>query len=98
MLAGCLALLAGAVVTVAAIETALAAAFLVGIAVAGAGFGTATLGALRTVSARAAPDQRARLIAAIFIVRYLAFSVPWWSPAWPSRMSACTGPRWSTAR
>jgi hypothetical protein len=28
------------------------------------------------VSARAAPDQRARLIAAIFIVCYLAFSVP----------------------
>jgi hypothetical protein len=76
MLAGCLALLAGAVVTLAAIETTSAAAFLAGVAVAGAGFGTAMLGALRTISARAAPGQRASLIAAFFIVSYLAFSVP----------------------
>jgi len=76
MLAGCLLLLAGAMLTLAAIETTSAAAFLAGTAVAGAGFGTATLGALRTVSARAAPGQRAGLIAAIFIVCYLAFSVP----------------------
>ena len=40
MLAGCLALLAGAVMTLAAIETASAAAFLAGTAVAGAGVGT----------------------------------------------------------
>src|SRR6266852_1631216 len=41
----------------------------------GAAVGTAT-SALGTVSARAAPGQRAGLIAAIFIVCYLAFSVP----------------------
>jgi len=76
MLAGSVALLAGAVLTLAAIETTSAAAFLVGVAVAGAGFGTATLGALRSVSAWAAPGQRASLIAAIFTVSYLAFSVP----------------------
>ena len=76
MLAGSVALLAGAVLTLAAIETTSAAAFLIGVAVAGAGFGTATLGALRSVSALAAPGQRASLIAAIFIVSYLAFSVP----------------------
>ena len=76
MLAGSLALLAGAVLTLAAIETTSGPAFLVGVAVAGVGFGTATLGALRTVSALAAPGQRASLIAAIFIVAYLAFSVP----------------------
>jgi hypothetical protein len=76
MLAGCLALLAGAVLTLAAIETTSAAAFLAGVAVAGAGFGTAMLGALRTISVRAAPGQRASLIAAFFIVSYLAFSVP----------------------
>jgi hypothetical protein len=34
------------------------------------------LGALRTISALAAPGQRASLIAAIFIASYLAFSVP----------------------
>jgi MFS family permease len=76
MLAGCLLLLAGAVLTLAAIETTSAAAFLAGVALAGAGFGTAMLGALRTISALAAPGQRAGLIAAIFIVSYAAFSVP----------------------
>ena len=76
MLAGGLALLAGAVLTLAAIETTSAAAFLAGVAVAGAGFGTAMLGALRTISALAAPGQRASLIAAIFIASYAAFSVP----------------------
>ncbi|MDT4976897.1 MAG: hypothetical protein QOG98_2655 [Pseudonocardiales bacterium] len=76
MLAGCLALLAGAVLTFTAIETTSAAAFLTGTAVAGAGFGTAMLGAFRTVSARAAPGQRASLIAAYFIVSYTAFSIP----------------------
>jgi hypothetical protein len=58
------------------LETTSAAAFLAGVAVAGAGFGAAMLGALRTISALAAPGQRASLIAAIFIVSYLAFSVP----------------------
>ncbi len=76
MLAGSLALLAGAVVTLAAIETTSAAAFLAGTAVAGAGFGTAMLGTFRTVSALAAPGQRAGLIAAYFIASYVAFSVP----------------------
>jgi hypothetical protein len=69
-------LLAGAVVTLAAIQTASAATFLTGTAVAGAGFGTAMLGAFRTVSAQAAPGQRAGLIAAYFIASYLAFSIP----------------------
>jgi MFS family permease len=76
MLAGSLALLAGAVLTLAAIETTSAAVFLAGTAVAGAGFGTGMLGALRTMSALAAPSQRAGLIAAIFIASYLAFSIP----------------------
>jgi MFS family permease len=76
MLAGCLVLVAGSVVTLAAIETTSAAAFLAGTAVAGAGFGTAMLGAFRTVSALAPPGQRASLIAAYFIASYLAFSVP----------------------
>ncbi len=76
MLAGCLGLLAGAVVTLAAIEATSAAAFLAGTAVAGAGLGTAMLGAFRTVSAEAAAGQRAGLVAAYFIASYLAFSIP----------------------
>jgi MFS family permease len=77
LLAGCLALLAGAVMTLAAIETASAAAFLAGTAVAGAGVGTGFfLGAYRILIALAAPGQRAGLAATIWVVFYLAFSVP----------------------
>jgi MFS family permease len=76
MLGGCLALLAGTAVTFAAIATRTPAAFLLGTALAGAGFGPAFTGAYRTLVALAAPDQRAGLTAAIFIVGYLAFSIP----------------------
>ena len=76
MLAGCLLLLAGVAVTFVAIATTTSAAFLTGTAVAGAGFGLAFLGAFRATTALAAPDQRAGLLAAIFIVSYLAFSLP----------------------
>ena len=76
MLAGCLVLLAGLAVTFAAIATATTAAFLAGTAVAGAGFGLALLGANRTLIALAPPGQRAGLIAAIFIISYLALSIP----------------------
>ena len=63
-------------VTLVAIETASAPALLAGTAVAGAGFGTAMLGAFRTISALAAPGQRAGLIAAYYIASYVAFSIP----------------------
>jgi MFS family permease len=77
MLADCLALLAGAVMTLAAIETASAAAFLAGGAVAGAGVGTGFFaGAYRILTALAGPSQRAGLVAAIWTVFYLAFGVP----------------------
>jgi len=76
MLAGCLTLLGGTAVTLTAIELPSAVAFLTGTAVAGAGFGTAMLGAFRTISALAPPGQRASLIAAYFIASYLAFSIP----------------------
>jgi MFS family permease len=76
MLAGCLVLLPGLAVTLAAIATATAAAFLVGTTVAGVGFGLALLGANRSLIALAAPGQRAGLIAAIFIVNFLGLSIP----------------------
>jgi MFS family permease len=77
MLAGCLALLAGAVISLAAIERASAAAFLAGTAVAGAGLGIGfILCAYRILTQLAEPGQRASLIAAIWIVFFLAFSVP----------------------
>jgi MFS family permease len=76
MLAGCLALLPGAAVTFVAIATRTSWAFLLGTAVAGVGFGPGFTGAYRIVVARSTAEGRAALIAAIFSVSYLAFSVP----------------------
>jgi MFS family permease len=76
MLAGCLVLLAGLAVTFAAIAATTAAAFLAGTAMAGVGIGLALLGVNRTLIALAAPEQRAGLIAAIFIISFLGLSVP----------------------
>jgi Major Facilitator Superfamily len=77
MLAGCLILLTGAVITLAAIDTASAAAFLAGTAVAGAGVGTGFFaGAYRVLTPLASPGQRAGLVAAIWVIFYLAFSIP----------------------
>jgi MFS family permease len=76
MLVGCLFLLAGVTVTFVAITTTTSAAFLAGAAIAGVGFGLAFLGAFRLITALATSDERAGLLAAIFIVAYLAFSIP----------------------
>ena len=77
MLSGCLALVGGTVVTIVAIETSSGAAFLAGAALAGAGFGAAVyLGAYRAVTTLALPNQRAGVVAAIFTLSYLAFSIP----------------------
>ena len=54
----------------------LACAFLIGSAIAGVGFGLAFLGAFEMVTALAPPAERAGLVAAIFIVNFLAFSIP----------------------
>jgi len=76
MLTGCLSLLAGVAVTFGAIATTTSAAFLAGTTVAGAGFGLAFQGAFRMTTDLAAPAQRAGLVTAVFVVGYLAFSVP----------------------
>ena len=76
MLGGCLALMVGAGVSVAAIETGSAAVLLLSTGLAGLGFGPAFLGAYRTVVALAAPAERAGLIAAIFTVSYLSMGLP----------------------
>ena len=76
MLAGCLFLLAGMAVTFGAIATTTSAAFLTGTAVAGVGFGLAFLGCVPHDHRPGRARDRAGLLAAIFIVCYLAFSVP----------------------
>jgi MFS family permease len=50
--------------------------FVVASVVSGAGFGTGFLGSLRSVSQLAEPHERAALLSAVFVVSYLAFSVP----------------------
>jgi MFS family permease len=44
--------------------------------VAGGGFGTGFLGSLRSVSQLAEPHERAALLSAVYVVSYLAFSIP----------------------
>ena len=76
MLGGCLGLLGGAVVTVAAVAAGAPALLLLGTALAGLGFGPANVGAYRVIMARAAASDRAGLIAAVSVVNYLAFGLP----------------------
>ncbi|MGP0048519.1 MAG: MFS transporter [Solirubrobacteraceae bacterium] len=73
---GALALLGGVGVTVGGIEAPSAALFLVGTAVAGVGFGVSFLGGFRILSALAAPAERARMVATIYVVCYLSLSLP----------------------
>jgi len=63
-------------ITFGAIATTTSAAFLAGTTVAGVGFGLAFLGSFRMITALAEPDDRAGLVTAVYIVGYLAFSVP----------------------
>ena len=76
MLGGCLALMAGALVTFAAIVTTMPAVLLVGTAMAGLGFGPAFMGAYRSLVALAPSDDRAGLITAVYLVSYAATAVP----------------------
>jgi MFS family permease len=52
------------------------ALFVVAAIVAGGGFGTGFLGSLRSVSQLAEPHERAALLSAVYVVSYLAFSIP----------------------
>ncbi|MBE7190616.1 MAG: MFS transporter, partial [Jatrophihabitans endophyticus] len=50
--------------------------FVVALVVSGAGFGGGFLGSLRAVTQLAAPHERAALLSAVYVVSYLAFSIP----------------------
>ena len=76
VLSGAIGLLAGVAVTVGGIEAPSTALFLVGTAIAGVGFGVAFLGEFRILSAMAPAAERARLVATIYVVCYLSFSIP----------------------
>jgi MFS family permease len=76
MLGGCVALIVGALVTLASIQTGTPAALFIGTTVAGLGLGPAFTGAYRSTIALAPAEDRAGLIAAVYIVSYLATGIP----------------------
>jgi hypothetical protein len=76
MVGGTLLLAAGTVVTLAALARVSTPLLFVGTAVAGLGFGSAFLGAFRSLVQLAPAEERADLFAAVFVVAYLALSLP----------------------
>ena len=76
MVVGGVALVAGLVLTVVAVVLTSAVLFFAATAVTGIGFGVGWLGVLRSLVSLAAPTARGALIAAIYIVAYLAFALP----------------------
>jgi MFS family permease len=76
MLGGCVALSAGALITFAGVAGRTSVLLLAGTTVAGLGSTPAFMGAYGTIVAVARPNERAGLVAAIFTVGYLAFSLP----------------------
>ena len=73
---GSLVFAAGVAGTVAALFTGSVTVLFLAAVVTGFGFGAAFLGAVATITAGVEPGHRAGLLAAIFVVGYLAFSVP----------------------
>jgi MFS family permease len=67
---------AGLVLLLASLATRSLALFFVGTAVAGVGFGGAFSALVQTLAPLAQPHERGELFAAIFVVSYLAFSLP----------------------
>jgi MFS family permease len=76
LLVGALFFTVGVAGTVGAVFGESAAMLFTSAVVTGFGFGAAFLGAVATITAGVAPGHRAGLLAAVFVVGYLAFSVP----------------------
>ncbi|MBC2639716.1 MULTISPECIES: MFS transporter [unclassified Rhodococcus (in: high G+C Gram-positive bacteria)] len=76
LLVGASALVAGVAVTLIGAETSSAGLILTGTAVAGIGFGSGFQGTIRTVMPLAEPHERAGLLSSIYVIAYLANSVP----------------------
>jgi predicted MFS family arabinose efflux permease len=73
---GAVALLGGVVVVLASLSLDSLVVFMIGTAIAGAGFGIAFQGAIRTVVAAAAPTERAGVLSLLFVLSYLAMGAP----------------------
>lgn len=73
---GLTALIAGVGLSLVALANESSALFLLGAAVAGLGFGPSFAGVFKALSLRAPAEQRAGVNSAVFVVSYLAFSLP----------------------
>ena len=73
---GLVALIVGVGLALVALNDGSTALFLLATAVAGLGFGPAFAGAFRAISNRAPADQRAALVASVYVASYLAYSLP----------------------
>ncbi|HET8935333.1 MAG TPA: MFS transporter [Polyangiales bacterium] len=76
LLFGAVALIAGASISVIAIEQRSVVAFFVGSAIGGMGFGTGFQGAIRTVVPLAAAHERAGVLSIVYVIAYLAMGLP----------------------
>jgi len=76
LMTGAMVLAAGLLVTLAGVHAGHAETLFVGTVLAGMGFGSAFQGALRSVLPLAEAHERAGLMAAFYVLSYLAFSVP----------------------
>lgn len=76
MTGGSAVLAVGAAATLAAIVGHSAVGFLLATAFTGIGFGTSFLGAFRHLTALALPHERGALVSTLYVVAYLAFSLP----------------------
>ncbi|HAV4125011.1 MFS transporter [Acinetobacter baumannii] len=76
LLTGTLSIAIGAIVLFIAINLTNAVVLFLGSIITGVGFGTAFMGAIRSVMPLALPEERAGLMAAFFVESYLAFSIP----------------------
>lgn len=73
---GAISLMVGVAITLGGVYGSSALLFFLGTAVAGTGFGIGFLGALRTLLPVAQAHERAGLMAAFYIMSYLAFCIP----------------------
>jgi predicted MFS family arabinose efflux permease len=73
---GTASLAAGVGITLVAIGQSSLAAFFVGTALSGAGFGAGFQGAIRSVLPLAAPDERAGVLSVLYVVSYLSMGLP----------------------
>ncbi|WP_254900662.1 MFS transporter [Rhodococcus sp. 1168] len=76
MIAGALVLSTGVAISLVAVSTSIVALYFIGTVVAGAGWGSAFLGAMRTLGAIVPAADRGRMFATTFAISYLAFSLP----------------------